>query len=167
MSDRPEFQGLAIRPAEEADTPLILRFIQDLAEYERLRHEAVATEEDLRRHLFGERPAAEVLLAEVEGEAVGFALFFTSFSTFLGRPGLYLEDLFVSPEWRGRGIGRRMLAHLARITRDRGYGRLEWWVLDWNESAIGFYRGLGARAMDEWTTFRLADEALERLAGEG
>jgi GNAT superfamily N-acetyltransferase len=167
MSDRPEFQGLAIRPAEEADTPLILRFIQDLAEYERLRHEAVATEEELRRHLFGERPAAEVLLAEVEGEAVGFALFFTSFSTFLGRPGVYLEDLFVSPEWRGRGIGRRMLAHLARITRDRGYGRLEWWVLDWNESAIDFYRGLGARAMDEWTTFRLAGEALERLAGEG
>jgi GNAT superfamily N-acetyltransferase len=167
MSDPPELQGLAIRPAEEADTPLILRFIQDLAEYERLRREAVATEEDLRRHLFGERPAAEVLLAEVEGEPVGFALFFTSFSTFLGRPGLYLEDLFVSPEWRGRGIGRRMLAHLARITLDRGYGRLEWWVLDWNESAIGFYRGLGARAMDEWTTFRLAGEALERLAGEG
>jgi GNAT superfamily N-acetyltransferase len=167
MSDRPTVAGLVIRPAEEADTPLILRFIRDLAEYERLRHEAVATEEDLRRHLFGERPAAEVLLAEVEGEPVGFALFFTSFSTFLGRPGLYLEDLFVSPEWRGRGIGRRMLAHLARITRDRGYGRLEWWVLDWNESAIGFYRGLGARAMDEWTTFRLAGEALERLAGEG
>jgi GNAT superfamily N-acetyltransferase len=167
MSEDSAIRGLTIRPAEEADVAVTLRFIQDLAEYERLRHEAVATEEDLRRHLFGERPAAEVIIAEVEGEAVGFALFFTSFSTFLGRPGLYLEDLFVSPTWRGRGIGRRMLAHLARITRDRGYGRLEWWVLDWNEPAIGFYRGLGARAMDEWTTFRLTGEALERLAGEG
>jgi len=167
MSERATPEDLSIRPATEDDVPLVLQFIQDLADYERLRHEAVATQDDLRRHLFGTRPVAEVVFAEVEGEAVGFALFFTSFSTFLGRPGLYLEDLFVRPEWRGRGIGRRMLAHLARLTRDRGYGRLEWWVLDWNESAIGFYHGLGARAMDEWTTFRLAGEALERLAGEG
>jgi GNAT superfamily N-acetyltransferase len=167
MSKDSSAHGLAIRPADEADVPIILRFIRELAEYERLRHEAVATEEDLRRHLFGERPAAEVIIAEMEGEPVGFALFFTSFSTFLGRPGLYLEDLFVSPERRGRGIGRRLLGHLARLTCDRGYGRLEWWVLDWNESAIGFYRGLGGRPMDEWTTFRLTGEALERLAGEG
>ncbi len=145
---------------------MILELIGELAEYERLRHEVVATEDDLRRTLFGERPAAEVVLAEVAGEAspVGFALFFHNYSTFLGRPGLYLEDLFVRTAWRGRGIGRRMLQHLARIAVERGCGRFEWWVLDWNEPAIRFYRSIGAVPMDEWTVQRVTGEALERLA---
>lgn len=145
---------------------MILELIGELAEYERLRHEVVATEDDLRRTLFGERPAAEVVLAEVEGAAspVGFALFFHNYSTFLGRPGLYLEDLFVRSAWRGRGIGRRMLEHLARIAVERGCGRFEWWVLDWNEPAIRFYRSIGAVPMDEWTVQRVTGAALERLA---
>lgn len=159
MTDR-----LQIRPAEPPDTPLVLEFIRRLAEYERLAHEVVATEEGLRRWLFGERRYAEVLIAEWDGEPAGFALFFHNFSTFLGRPGLYLEDLFVTPERRGHGIGRALLAHLARLAVERGCGRLEWWVLDWNEDAIRFYRSLGATPMDEWTVFRLTGEALDRLA---
>lgn len=161
-----ESAPLHLRPATERDLPLILAFIQELAEYERLRHEAVATEEQLRETLFGERPYAEVVLAELGTEPVGFALFFHSYSTFLGRPGLYLEDLYVRPEARGRGVGRRLLTHLAGIARERGCGRLEWSVLDWNEPAIGFYRALGARPLDGWTVFRVAGEALEALAGE-
>jgi GNAT superfamily N-acetyltransferase len=168
---------LRLRPATERDVPLILTFIRELAEYERLRHEAVATEAQLRETLFGPRPYAEVVIAELgaapdreqgsaqDHEPVGFALFFHNYSTFLGRPGLYLEDLYVRPEARGRGIGRRLLTHLAAIARERGCGRMEWAVLDWNEPAIGFYRSLGARPMDEWTVFRVTGEALERLAG--
>jgi GNAT superfamily N-acetyltransferase len=157
---------LRIRPAQERDVPLILAFIRELAEYEKLRHEAVVTEAQLRETLFGPRPYAEVVLAEVEGEALGFALYFHNYSTFLGRPGLYLEDLYVRPEARGMGIGRRLLVHLARVARERGCGRMEWSVLDWNEPAIGFYRALDARPMDEWTVFRLTGEALAALAAE-
>jgi GNAT superfamily N-acetyltransferase len=155
---------LHIRPAAAADLPLILDFIRRLAEYERLAHEVVATEEELGRWLFGERAYAEVAIAEWEGRPAGFALFFHNFSTFLGRPGLYLEDLFVDPALRGRGIGRALLRHLAALAVERGCGRLEWWVLDWNEDAIRFYRSLGAVAMDEWTVFRVSGDALARLA---
>ena len=157
--------SIEIRAAVEADVPLILEFIRGLAEYERLAHEVVATEDGLRHWLFGARPAAEVVFAEWEGEPAGFALFFHNFSTFLGRPGVYLEDLFVNPAHRGRGIGRALLAHLARLAMERGCGRLEWSVLDWNEDAIRFYRSLGALPMDEWTVFRVTDDALTALAG--
>ncbi|HET7459958.1 MAG TPA: GNAT family N-acetyltransferase [Longimicrobium sp.] len=158
---------MSIRAATVDDVPLILRFIRGLAEYERLADQVVATEDGLRETLFGPRPYAEVVIAEEVGEPAGFALFFHNYSTFLGRPGIYLEDLFVLPELRGRGIGRALLAHLARLAVERGCGRLEWWVLDWNEDAIRFYRGLGAEPMDDWTVFRVAGEALERLAGQG
>lgn len=157
--------ALRIVPATERDVPTILEFIRGLAEYERLPHEVVADEATLRRFLFGERAAAEVVFATRDGRPVGFALFFTSFSTFLGRPGIHLEDLFVRPGERGTGAGRALLAHLARLVVERDYGRLEWSVLDWNEPAIGFYRSLGAVAMDEWTTMRVTGESLRRLAG--
>ncbi|HUG27091.1 MAG TPA: GNAT family N-acetyltransferase [Gemmatimonadales bacterium] len=157
--------SLTIRPAVAADVPLILEFIRGLAEYERLAHEVVATEELLHRWLFGERPVAEVLLAELNEAPAGFALYFHNFSTFLGRPGIYLEDLFVRPAFRGRGVGVRLLGELARLAVDRGCGRLEWSVLEWNASAIGFYRALGAVAQDEWTVFRVTGDALTRLAG--
>jgi len=156
---------IAIRPATVEDTPLILSFIRELAEYEKLSHEVVATEEALRESLFGERAFAEVLLAFVGGEPLGFALFFYNFSTFLGKPGIYLEDLYVRPEHRGTGAGRALLSHLARLAVERGCGRLEWWVLDWNEPAVGFYKRIGARAMDDWKVYRLTGDALERLAG--
>jgi len=156
-----------IRPATPNDIPLVLQFIRDLAEYEKLPHEVVATEERIQKALFGPRPYAEVVFACVENKEVGFALFFHNFSTFLGLPGIYLEDLFVRPAARGHGVGRQLLQYLAQLTRDRGCGRLEWAVLDWNESAIGFYRGLGAKLMDAWKIFRLTGEALERLASEG
>ena len=159
--------SVQIRAAGVKDIPLILQFIRDLAEYEKLPHEVVATEEGLRQALFGPRPYAEVVFACDEGKEVGFALFFHNFSTFLGKPNIYLEDLFVRPSARGRGIGRHLLVHLAQLARDRGCGRLEWAVLDWNESAIGFYRGLGARLMDAWKIFRLTGEALMDLAAEG
>ena len=159
-------EGIQIREATEADLPLILAFIRELARYERLEHEVVATEERLRRTLFGPRPGAEVVIVEEGAEPVGFALFFHNYSTFLAQPGLYLEDLYVRPEARGRGIGRALLAHLARVARERECGRLEWWVLDWNEAAIRFYHSLGARPMDEWTVFRLTGEDLARLADE-
>jgi GNAT superfamily N-acetyltransferase len=152
-----------IRPATSADVPLVLSLIKELAEYERLSHVVVATETDLVRHLFGQRPAAEVLIAEAEGGSVGFALFFTNFSTFLARPGIYLEDLYVRPAFRGRGIGAALLRRLAGIAVERGCGRLEWSVLDWNEPAIGFYKRLGAEPMAEWTVFRVAGDALESL----
>ena len=159
-----EVRGLVIRNAAPADVPLVLAFIRELAEYERLAHEVVATEALLDAWLFSSRPAAEVVLAELDGEAVGFALFFTTFSTFLGRPGIWLEDLYVRPAVRSRGVGRTLLAHLAQLTVDRGYGRLEWAVLDWNEPAIGFYRRLGAVAMSDWTTWRLTGPPLAALA---
>lgn len=158
--------SVAIRPATAADVPLILDFIRGLADYERLAHEVHATEAGLRDALFGDRPGAEVLIAEVRGAPAGFALFFHNFSTFLGRRGLYLEDLFVRPEYRGAGVGRRLLAELAALAVARGCGRLEWSVLDWNAPAIGFYRALGAVPMDEWTVFRLAGDALAALASE-
>lgn len=157
--------SLSIRPATEADVPRILEFIRGLAEYERLAHEVVATEALLHQWLFGPRPVAEVLLADLDESPAGFALYFHNFSTFLGRPGIYLEDLFVRPELRGRGVGIRLLGELARLAVARGCGRLEWSVLDWNESAIGFYRALGAVAQDEWTVFRVTGDALTRLAG--
>lgn len=156
-----------IRHATPDDTPAIAELIRALAEYERLSHDVVFDEADLRRHLFGARPYAEVLLAEHEGEVVGFAFFFHNFSTFLGRPGIYLEDLFVQPQHRARGFGRALLARLAAIAVERGCGRLEWSVLDWNAPSIAFYRALGALPMDEWTTFRLAGEALDALSREG
>lgn len=155
-----------IEQASAEDVPLILNFVRELAEYERLAHEVSATEELLRDTLFGEDATGEVVIGYYKDEAVSFALFFHNLSTFLGRRGLYLEDLYVKPEFRGRGLGRALLAHLARVARERGCGRMEWAVLDWNEPAIKFYRGLGANAMDEWTTFRLTGDALKRLAGE-
>ena len=156
-----------IRSATVDDASLILTLIRGLADYERLAHEAVVTEVDIRDSLFGERPGAEVLIAEVGNEAAGFALFFHNYSTFLGRRGLYLEDLFVFPAYRGRGIGRALMTRLARLAVERKCGRFEWWVLDWNESASSFYRSLGARAMSDWTVYRLSGEPLARLAREG
>jgi len=153
-----------IRDATPDDIPTIAALIRALAEYERLAHEVVLDEGELRAHLFGERPYAEVILAEHEGEVVGFALFFHNFSTFLGKPGIYLEDLFVRPEHRGGGHGKALLAHLAGIAVARGCGRLEWSVLDWNEPSIAFYRYLGATAMDDWTTYRLTGDSLADLA---
>jgi GNAT superfamily N-acetyltransferase len=156
-----------IRAAVRSDVPLILAFIRELATYEKLAGEVVATEEGLAATLFGPQPRAEVLIAEVDGAPAGFALFFHNYSTFLGRPGIYLEDLFVRPEARSRGVGRALLVHLARVAAERGCGRLEWSVLDWNVDAIGFYRRIGATAKDDWTTYRLAGEALARLAVSG
>ena len=155
---------LSIRTATEGDVAVILGFIQKLGEYEKLSHEVVATETALRENLFSERPYAEVLLAYWGTEPAGFALYFHNFSTFLARPGIYLEDLFVEPEHRGKGIGKALLVNLACIALERGCGRLEWSVLDWNEPSIQFYRSLGAAAKDEWTIYRVTGEALERLA---
>ena len=157
---------IRIRFATADDVSLILTLIRGLAEYERLASEAVVTAADVRNSLFGERPAAEVLIAEVEDDAAGFALFFHNYSTFLGRRGLYLEDLFVFPAHRGKGIGRALMARLAQLATERNCGRFEWWVLDWNEPAIRFYESLGARAMDDWTVYRLTGEPLARLAQE-
>ena len=147
--------------------PVVLRLITALGEYEQLAHEVVATEADIRTALFGERPAAEVVIAWAGDEPVGFAVFFHNFSTFLGRRGLYLEDLFVVPEWRARGIGKRLLAHLARIAVERQCGRMEWSVLDWNDPAIGFYRQIGAIVMEDWRICRLTRDALTQLASVG
>lgn len=155
-----------IEQARPDDLPLILSFIRELADYERLSHEVVATEEQLADALFGERAVAEVIIGYDKNVPVGFALFFHNLSTFLGRRGLYLEDLYVRPEARGRGHGRALLTHLARLAKERNCGRLEWAVLDWNQPAITFYENLGARQMDEWTVFRLTGEALDNLAGE-
>jgi GNAT superfamily N-acetyltransferase len=154
-----------IRPATETDLPIILSLIRELAEYEREPDAVVATETGLREVLFGAKPSAEVLLGLDEGEPVGFAVFFHNFSTWLGRPGLYLEDLFVRPEERGKGYGRAFLERLAQIATERGCGRMEWAVLDWNEPAIQFYRKLGAQPMDEWTVFRLTRDGIAKLAG--
>ncbi len=155
---------MTFRAGTPADVPLILAFIRALADYERLAHEVEATEEALRATLFGDRPYAEVVFAVVDGKEAGFALFFHNYSTFLARPGLYLEDLFVLPEHRGRGVGKALLKELARLAVERGCGRFEWWVLDWNEPSIEFYRRQGAVAMDEWTVFRVAGQALTKLA---
>ncbi len=156
--------GTRVREASGEDVPLILSFIRELAAYEKLSHEVVATEEELRESLFGERRYAEVLIAEHDGAPAGFALFFHNFSTFLGKPGIYLEDLYVNPAFRGAGIGKKLLVSLASLAKRRGCGRLEWWVLDWNEPSIGFYMSLGATAMDDWTVYRLAGTALDDLA---
>lgn len=164
MARPPEFR---IRPARPDDAALVLSFIHGLAEYERAPNEVVATEADIRATLEGEPKRAEVVLAFEGDEPVGFALFFHNYSTWLGRAGLYLEDLFVRPEHRGKGHGRRLLAHLAAIARDRGCRRMEWSVLDWNEPAIRFYRSLGALPMSEWTVHRLTGDALDALAREG
>lgn len=156
-------EDLKIRMAEEEDTPLILEFIKALADYEGMLDEVVATEELLRVTLF-EKKQAEVIFAEYKGEPVGFALFFHNFSTFLGKANLYLEDLFVRPEARGRGAGKALLACLARIAVERDCGRLEWWCLDWNEPSIRFYKEMGAKPMDDWTVYRVDGEALPALA---
>ena len=157
--------SIQIVPARPDDVPVILELIRGLGEYERLSDEIVATEDGLRKWLFGERPAAEVVLAYVDTTVAGFALFFHNFSTFLGRPGLYLEDLFVRPEARGKGIGRELLEYLANLTMTRGWARLEWRVLDWNEPSIAFYKKLGAEPLDDWTVFRVTGAALKKLAG--
>jgi GNAT superfamily N-acetyltransferase len=166
MEIAPKNREFTLKAAVEADVPLILSFIKGLADYERLAHEMVASEDLLRQHLFGERPMAEVIIGYLAGEPVGFALFFHTFSTFLGRPGLYLEDLFIKPEFRGRGLGRLMLAFLAQQAQARNCGRLEWSVLDWNEPAINFYQALGAEPLADWTMHRVAGAALARLAEE-
>jgi GNAT superfamily N-acetyltransferase len=153
-----------IRPARTEDSAAIANLVRELAVYEKLEQFARATAEDFREHLFGARPFALAFMAEVDSEPVGFALAFPTFSTFRGQPGLYLEDLYVKPEHRGKGIGKALLATLAKLARDRGFGRLEWSVLNWNEPSIGFYRSLGARPLDEWTVYRLDDGALDRLA---
>lgn len=148
--------------AERSDVPVILEFIKELADYEKLGDEVVADVPTLEHWLFDEKKA-EVIFAAVDGEKAGFALFFHNFSTFLGRAGIYLEDLFVKPEYRGRGIGKAMLTELARIAVDRGCGRLEWWCLDWNEPSIEFYKSMGAEPMDEWTVYRIAGDTLQEL----
>jgi len=154
----------AIRSARVEDVPIILQLIRDLASYERAPNEVTATEEQLVDVLFGDKSVAEVLLAFEGKSPVGFAVFFYNFSTWLGRPGLYLEDLFVKPEKRGKGYGRALLVDLAKIARDRGCGRMEWAVLNWNDPAIQFYRKLGAKPLDEWTVFRLTRDGIAELA---
>ncbi len=155
---------LQIAPATDADVPLILSLIHGLAEYEHLEHQVVATESTLRQALFGPRPGAEAVIARIDGAPAAFALYFHNFSTFLGKPGLYLEDLFVQPACRGRGIGKALLAYLARLALERGCGRFEWAVLDWNKPARDFYESLGAEANSEWINYRITGDALERLA---
>lgn len=155
---------LQIRPATERDATIILDMIKALADYEKLAHAVTASEQTIRDSLFGAHPAAEVVIASVGGEPAGFALFFHNYSTFLAQRGLYLEDLFVKPAYRGFGVGRALLQHLAKIAVERNCGRFEWSVLDWNEPAIGFYKKLGAVPMDEWTIFRVTGDALRRLA---
>jgi len=160
-----KISDLVIRPATAADVPVILELIRELATYERAPNEVTATQEQLVDVLFGPRPAAEVLLGFEEETPVGFAVFFHNFSTWLGRSGLYLEDLFVRPEQRGKGYGRALLVHLAKIAHERGCGRMEWAVLDWNEPAIQFYKKIGAAPLDEWTVFRLTRDGIAKLAG--
>ena len=156
---------LRIERATERDAALILRLIKELADYERMSDEVVATEDSVRRTLFGPHPAAEVVVCYAGDEAAGFALFFHNYSTFLAKPGLYLEDLFVVPKFRGRGYGKALLVHLAKLAVERDCGRFEWSVLDWNEPAIGFYKKLGATPMDAWKIMRVTGDALHRLAG--
>lgn len=153
-----------IRAALLADVPLILTFIRELAEYEKLLDEVSATEDLLKHTLFGQNPKAEVIIAEDDSNPIGFALFFHNYSTFLGKPGIYLEDLFVRPQYRGKGVGKQLLQYLARLALERNSGRLEWWVLDWNSEAIDFYQRIGAKAMDEWTVYRVTGPELTTLA---
>jgi len=156
-------KNLSIRTAGPEDTPIILGFIKELASYEKLENEVVATEDLLNESLFGKKPFAEVILAEINGKSVGFALFFLNFSTFLGQPGLYIEDLYVKPKFRSRGIGKELLKHCATLAKERNCGRMEWWVLKWNP-ARKFYNNIGAKAMDEWVVYRLTGKPLEKLA---
>jgi len=158
-----KLKDFKLRLAEVKDVPLILEFIKELADYEKMLHEVVATEEILRESLF-EKKIAEVVVGEYKNEPVAFSLFFHNFSTFLGRPGIYLEDLYVKPEMRGMGIGKIMLSYLAKLAVERNCGRLEWWCLDWNEPSIEFYKGMGAVSMDDWTVYRVHDEALDKLS---
>mgnify|MGYP002784863604 CR=1 FL=1 len=151
------------RRAEKKDVPVILQLIRELAAYEKLEHEVVTDEVTLEKSLFGEKPYAEVLLAETEGEIAGFCLFFHNFSTFLGKPGIYIEDIYVRPEYRGQGIGKEFFSEISAIAEQRKCGRVEWWVLDWNKPAITFYESMGAIAMDEWTVYRLPEEKYKRL----
>lgn len=160
-----KYENFTLRFALEKDTKLILDFIKELADYEELLNEVVATEDILRDSLFVNK-AAEVIIAEYNGEPIGFALFFHNFSTFLGRPGLYLEDLYIRPEMRGRGFGKALLSFLAKLAIERNCGRFEWWCIDWNEPSINFYKSLGATSMDEWTVFRVHDKALVELASK-
>jgi GNAT superfamily N-acetyltransferase len=164
MNEHTKAAPIALRAAAPSDVGTIFGFITELADYENLAHEVAATPADLREALFGNSPVAEAVIADCDGSAAGFALFFKSFSTFLGRPGLYLEDLYVTPKFRGRGVGTALLTHLAKLARSRRYGRIEWAVLDWNSPAIGFYDRMGARPLSEWITYRLTGEALA-LAG--
>jgi GNAT superfamily N-acetyltransferase len=164
MDEMLETPGFLIRPATKSDVPIILSFIKMLADYERLSHEVVATEESLRETLFGRRRTAEVAIGYFKREPVGFVLFFHNYSTFLGRPGIYIEDLFVLESYRRRGFGRALLRYVAKIAAERSCGRLEWSVLDWNQPAVDFYRKLGAVPMGEWTVFRITGNALETLA---
>lgn len=157
---------MQLRSATRDDSALILSLIRELAEFEHLLHEVAADEATLAEHLFGAQPRAEVLIAQVAGETAGFALYFHNFSTFLGKPGLYLEDLYIRPAYRGRGYGRSIMQRLARIAVERGCGRFEWWVLDWNHPAIEFYRSLGAQPMNDWTVQRVSGDALNALAGD-
>jgi GNAT superfamily N-acetyltransferase len=164
MSQSAPASRIEIRRATAEDVPLLAAFIRELAAYERLAHAATATEDSLRQHLFGPRPAAEAIIAELDGRPVGYAIYFTNFSSFTGRPGIYLEDVYVQPSSRGRGIGKRMLVHVAQLAVERGCARFEWAVLDWNEPSIEFYTSLGAQAMSDWTVYRLTGDALEKLA---
>ena len=158
--------NINIEPASETDIPLIFSFIREFAEYVHLSHEVAATEETLRETLFGPKRYAEVIFARLDNQPAGFAIFFYNFSTFLGKPGIYLEDLFVKPEVRGKGIGKALLIYLARLAVERGCGRFEWAVLDWNESAIEFYKSLGAVPLEDMTVFRITGETLKKLADE-
>jgi len=166
ISDGPAERDFVIRPARAEDCETIATMVRELAAYEKLESFAKATADDFRQNLFGPRPYAEALMAEVDGTPVGFALAFPTFSTFRGQPGLYLEDIFVRPEHRGRGIGKALLASVARLARERGFGRVEWSVLNWNAPAIGFYRALGALPLDEWRVYRIDDGPLDRLASQ-
>jgi len=164
MSITTTVDGFILRETQADDVPLLLSLIRELADYEKLSHEAVATEDMLRSNLFGEQRFAEALIGEYRGEPAAFALFFHNFSTFVGKPGLYLEDLYVKPHLRGNGFGKAILSCLARLARERGCGRFEWSVLDWNEPALRFYHSLGAETMDDWTVHRVSGRALDDLA---
>lgn len=166
MEIKTPIPDFVLREATKTDVPLILSFIHELAQYEKLSHEVVATMEGLRESLFGDRKVAEVIIGYYHDEPVSFALFFHNFSTFIGKPGIYLEDLYVRPEMRGKGLGRTTLAYLAHLARERNCARFEWWVLDWNEPAIKLYNSIGAVPMSEWTVQRITGQALDKLADE-